>query len=232
MPDEPFYLGMQTKLTSTGKNWGPGSLTYYNSPGFVFTRWGDMKPESVRPTTDGTSLLSDHEGKHASVKVLRKWAKGRYTYRLDRGETVTMDDGVHTWAAASVTYHTSKETFSLGSLRFPGRELSSDWRFAGFVEVYGYHVIKPPKELPSFRLAYGNWRINGRPMDPTDIQVSYPEEVPQVAEAKPIKQFVADGECDKSADLPTGVDAVGIVIRSKPMNRRPGSYVNWPVPKR
>jgi hypothetical protein len=230
LQQQPFYLGQQTRLTATGRTGGPGELTFDWSPGFVFSRWGDMALGSVRPAPRGRYLLSDHEGTHASIKVNQKWGKGRYTYRLERGETVRTPEGPFTWTTASVVCHADGTTQVIGSLRHPGEELVLDPDVGAFVEVYGYDP--GPKTLPPFRLVLGNWRINDGPLNLVPITVRYPKGVPQVAVVKHVDQFFADGDCEKAADLPQGPDAVGIIVRPKPVPREPGEYIVWRSPYR
>jgi hypothetical protein len=177
-----FYFGTLTDLPrNTGRR---GSHVREDSPGLVFTRFGTDSVFDLRAEGDGHWLASDHEGQHVSVRYAYRALKGRFTFTLEQ----TDRDEVGVWVTAAVRDHAAGRTVTVGSLRFPGRELRFDRSQLGaFVEYYGWKDGKgglmPFGQIPAVRAVVGNWEADGRPLVPTGVRAVHPKRVPQRGKA-------------------------------------------------
>jgi hypothetical protein len=215
-----FYFGAMTHILHSGH------ITYFRNdgrPGYVYSRWGDRFWHSIKWIERGGDYLNwEGEGPLLSVQYKTDWEKGKYTYRLERTQSQTTWEGDFGWVTASVYCHETGRTQKVGELRHPGAKLSLDRGVSSFVEIYGSHP--DPRTLPAFRVVIGNWRVNDAPLALSEVFAYYPKGSPQAAEVKPIAKFISDRECEDRPDFPRGPDALGIVIRPKPILRLPGEY--------
>jgi hypothetical protein len=235
---EHFYVGQLTQVVNAyrkdrrGGYWPDAYPGYWPHlpDGFLFSRWGDTDPDAVRQPHGGFFHAGAHEGPHVGVKVLHRWRKGRYTYRLLRTEQRFEADGKwQSWFAAFVYDHQSGSEVYVGSLRFPGLSHPLTHGLGWFVELY---QARPPFEpvadrVPLVRVVVGNWRLNGSPPQVAGVSVIYPPGSPQVAEVKTLRRFLADGHGHPGPGWPTDAGAAGLLIHPKPVARTPGYQPLW-----
>lgn len=177
-----FYFGVMTQSyeVSDGDGW-----KRVRSPGFVFTRWGTMSREYVRPAKGGHFLASDHEGEHVSARAPGRVAGGRYTFTLKVVEKVADEKKPHVWVGGYVYSHATKQTNHVGDLRFDGAELTQRYAIGSFLEVLADEDRKKnlSDAMPEMKVAVGRWEIDGKRAKPVLMWGQYLEKVPQKARA-------------------------------------------------
>lgn len=174
----PFYGGIQTQSDGFRTHPHPRRREYIGK-GALFSRWNERDIQATRKSAGGLFESGGYEGDFISVRNQCPWTKGRYTYRLQRGKTVTINGKAHTWVEASVFSHADKKTVSIGALRFPGTKLMLSRQLAGFIEIYGPRI--PLKQIPQLTVTFEAWRINGQASPPRSAVAVYPRNVPQYA---------------------------------------------------
>jgi hypothetical protein len=173
-----FYGGIQTncdgytKLDRRLRKLGPGLL---------MSMWGQRDFEAIRPSLGGFCQSSGHEGDFVSVRRPYDWSAGKYTYRIVRMDEETIGEEPFTWVGAFLHVHETEEHIYIGALRFKGHELKLGRKIASFVEVYGRRI--PVEEIPQVTVTFSNLRINGQAAQPKQVEVIYPREVPDYAQA-------------------------------------------------
>jgi hypothetical protein len=223
---QPYYFGQMARSLGylVGQASG-GALVYDGSPEFVYSRWGDMLPESIRQPEPRRYDLSNHEGSLARVMRAKPWGVGRYTFTLQTEEPAAGAE--HLWTSAEVLSHADGVTTRLGALRRPNTGDRREHALSAFVEIYGYPPS--PTEFPKFRVAFGNLRINGQPAKVRHVSVRFPEGVPQVAEVYSARQFQGGVGFPTPGGRPDSPETVGIDLRSRPLDRKPGLEMSWPT---
>ena len=227
-----FYCGLMTLVPDAYQTNGQYGIRVAEvARGAAFTRWGDMLRESVRPGQTGWWVVSDHEGKLASVKHVHPWRKGLYTVKLARMDAEPFGDSWYRWVGAFLTDHATGFTGYLGALRFPGREPVLDRTLTAFVEAFGTPGVPPPAPdtLPPVRLVVGNWRVNNAPVTPKTVDVVYPTAVPRHARAVPAERFWAECGEKPPKGAPTGRGAFAVTVGPKPVDR-PAEERLYPPP--
>jgi len=177
----PFYGGIQTQSDGYLVHPHPRRREYIGK-GAIFSRWNERDIKATRKSKGGLFESGGYEGDFISVRNKCRWTKGRYTYRIKRGKTETINGKEHTWVEASVFSHADKKTVSIGALRFPGAKLILGRRLAGFIEIYGPRI--PLTSIPKITVTFEAWRINGKATPPKSALAYYPRNVPQYAQSK------------------------------------------------
>lgn len=173
----PFYGGIQTQADGYTKK---DQKLRVIGPGFLFSMWGERSLDAIRPSEGGFCQSSGHEGDFVSVRRPFAWKKGKYTYRLNRMDQVSIEGKPYTWVGAFVYSHDKDENLFVGALRFKGEKLVLDRKVANFVEIYGQR--KPASEIPKVTVTFGPPVVNGNaPMNPR-AEAIYPKGVPDYAE--------------------------------------------------
>ncbi|CDL01015.1 conserved protein of unknown function [Magnetospirillum gryphiswaldense MSR-1 v2] len=170
-----FYFGMQTDVSR------PGGA----KRGFIFSRWGRASSEDAAPAEGGWSAALTHaqsnEGDFAGVRVAYPWKAGRYLFRMEP----TMSDGGGTWVALVVGEYDSGKVIEVGSVRFPGQDLTIDKDAVSFVEIYGHEVIDNicRTRMPSTGVAvFRQLEVNERAIDlRRRSSCVFPRDVPPLA---------------------------------------------------
>ena len=177
----PFYGGIQTLSDGYRTHPHPRRREYIGK-GAIFSRWNERDIKATRKSEGGLFESGGYEGDFISVRNKCNWTKGRYTYRIKRGKTETINGKEHTWVEASVFSHADKKTVSIGALRFPGAKLMLGRQLAGFIEIYGPRI--PLEKIPKITVTFEAWRINGKATPPKSALAYYPRNVPQYAGSK------------------------------------------------
>ena len=176
-----FYGGIQTQSDGYRTHPHPRRREYIGK-GAIFSRWGERDIKATRKSEGGLFESGGYEGDFISVRNKFNWTKGRYTYRLKRGKTETINGKEHTWVDGFVYSHKDKKTVKIGSLRFAGAKLILGRRLAGFIEIYGPRI--PLTSIPKITVTFEAWRINGKATPPQSALAYYPRNVPQYAGSK------------------------------------------------
>ena len=177
----PFYGGIQTQSDGYLVHPHPRRREYIGK-GAIFSRWNERDIKATRKSKGGLFESGGYEGDFISVRNKCRWIKGRYTYRIKRGKTETINGKEHTWVEASVFSHADKKTVSIGALRFPGAKLMLGRQLAGFIEIYGPRI--PLEKIPQITVTFEAWRINGKAAPPQSAMAVYPRNVPQYATSR------------------------------------------------
>lgn len=174
----PFYGGIQTRADGhTKKDRALRGI----GPGFLFSMWGERSLDAIRPSEGGLLQSSGHEGDFVSVRRPYKWEQGKYTYRLTRMDREEIDGKPHTWVGAFVYSHQQDENVFVGALRFKGEKLRLDQKVANFLEVYGER--KPVADIPKLTVTFSPPVVNGQAVNGPSAEATYPQGVPDYANA-------------------------------------------------
>lgn len=176
------YFGWDTTIEGQSSA-TEGQIKYGLGPGLIFSKWGEMQPEAIRPVKGGYYLLSDHEGKHASVRLPYPWGDDKtLTFSLRRMDKEVLDGKPYIWVGAFLT-RPSKENVFVGAIRFPGERLMVTHPISNFIELHGSDNNNQPKSVPSFSVGFGNLRVNNAPIKPKTVVAEYSEKIPKYAAA-------------------------------------------------
>jgi hypothetical protein len=170
-----FYFGSITNLSARRRE---ESTRHDLGRGLMFSKWNDLSMDAIRPSIGGYFMVSDHEGKHVSVRSQFKWSKGYYTFKLVPMEREPSNEFI--WVGAYLYSHNVNETSFVGAIRFPGRQLHFDGWMSSFVEIYDRDVSARPK-IPQFAVAFGNIKIGGRLALASSVTATYEKDVPKNA---------------------------------------------------
>ncbi len=124
--------------------------------------------------TDGTHYeAADYEGDFLSVRHAIPWGKGTFTYAVTVDRTETVDGKPYTWIRCDVRDHQTNQTQDIGTLRFPGVDLTMTPRLANFVEIYSTEKV-PRSDVPAVNVTFGYPVINGACPPIRSVSVHHP----------------------------------------------------------
>jgi hypothetical protein len=154
-----FYGGLQTNA-----NGWPSKTDHHRDfigHGAIFSEWGKQLSVDQAQGTDGTHYeAADYEGDFLSVRHAFNWNKGSYTYALTTERTDTVDGKPYTWIACRIHDHQTGKVQLVGTLRFPGTDLTLSPSLANFVEIYSTAEI-PKSVVPAVTVTFGYPVVNG-----------------------------------------------------------------------
>jgi hypothetical protein len=149
--------------------------------GVIFSQWDERSLDAIRPSDGGLCQSAGSEGNFVSVRRAYAWKKGLYTYRIVKMDKEIINGKPYTWVGAFVYSHERDENIFVGALRFKGDKLMLEPEVAAFVELYG---SKPAlADIPRLTVTFNNLRVNGEPAHPVALDVVYPNDVPDYADA-------------------------------------------------
>lgn len=180
---QQFYFGCWTHMDGLDQKL---HVHHDLGPGLVFSKWGDRSRDLIRLSQGGYFVASGHEGDHVSTRAKYKWAKGKYTFTLNRLNSTKTDDENFVWIGAFVYSYAANDEFYVGAIRFPGNQLTFSGQVGSFVELYDANPKARPNRIPNFRVAIGGLSIDGVLVKPKSVIAVYPEDVPDHAVASRI----------------------------------------------
>jgi hypothetical protein len=179
-----FYGGIQTNCGgyySVIKGQNSGRFIPLGRA-MIFSRWGTRSSLALKKVDGGVCESSGYEDDFVSVRNTLQWNKGTYTITLVKTkETVMLDSVLHTYVEIQVYDHKKKQTFSGGSLAFPGTTLTLNQRNYIFFELYGKRVNV--NKLPHLKFVCENYRVNGNPVEIPFVASIYEKNYPSYADA-------------------------------------------------
>jgi hypothetical protein len=179
-----YYGGIQTHCGgyySVIKGENSGSFIPLGRA-MIFSCWGSRESLAFRKAEGGVCESSGYEGDFVSVRNGFQWNKGTYTISLSKTkETVIIDSVLHTYVEMQIYDHKKKQTFSCGSLAFPGTTLLLDKRNYIFFELYSKRVNI--NNLPSLKFICENYQVNGSEVKISFVASVYNKKFPDYANA-------------------------------------------------
>ena len=179
-----FYGGIQTNCGgyySVIKGQNSGRFIPLGRA-MIFSRWGTRSSLALKKVDGGVCESSGYEDDFVSVRNTLQWNKGTYTITLVKTkETVMLDSVLHTYVEMQVYDHKKKQTFSGGSLAFPGTTLTLNQRNYIFFELYGKRVNV--NKLPHLKFVCENYRVNGNSVEIPFVASIYEKNYPSYADA-------------------------------------------------
>lgn len=153
-------------------------------PGMIFSRWGELSLDAVRPSVKGYCFSGDQEGKHVSVRPPFVWGKGKYTVKLVNMDKERIGDRPYRWVGGFVYSHEKDENFFVGGLRFEGESLKLTKRPASFVAVFGEKEQGLVEKIPRLEIRLENLKVNNELVKPPLVMAHYEKDTPDYADAK------------------------------------------------
>jgi hypothetical protein len=154
-----FYGGLQTNA-----NGWPSKSDHtraFIGHGAIFSEWGKELSVAYAQGVEGTHYeAADYEGDFLSVRHAVAFGKGTYTYTLAVDRTETVDNKPYTWITCKVHDHQTNADQTVGTLRFPGSDLTLSPSLANFVEIYSTARI-PRSKVPTVTIHFGWPVVNG-----------------------------------------------------------------------
>ena len=142
--------------------------------GAIFSEWGKQLTVDQAQGTDGTHYeAADYEGDFLSVRHAVAWGRGTYTYAITVDRTETVLGKPYTWIRCDVRDHQTNQTQYVGTLRFPGSDLTLRPSLANFVEVYSTERIDV-SPVPAVNVTFGYPVINGTCPPIKSVSVHHP----------------------------------------------------------
>lgn len=177
-----FYGGIQTQCGGyysviKGKNSGRFIPI---GRAMIFSRWGNRESLAFKKAEGGVCESSGYESDFVSVRNGLNWGKGTYTLTMKKTkETVIIDSLLHTYVELQVYDHKKKQTYSCGSLAFPGTTLVLSQQNYIFFELYSKRVNV--NYLPAMKFVCENYRVNGNPVKIPFAASAYQKDYPKYA---------------------------------------------------
>jgi hypothetical protein len=154
-----FYGGLQTN--SNGWASKTDHTRDFIGHGAIFSEWGKQLSVAQADGIEGTHYeAADYEGDFLSVRHACAWGKGTYTYSLNVDRTETVDGNPYTWISCKIEDHQTGKTQQVGTMRFPGSDLTLSPSLANFVEIYSTERI-PVSAVPVITVTFGYPVVNG-----------------------------------------------------------------------
>ncbi len=153
------YFGLQTDVAKAGYG-GQGH-------GLLFSRWETRDSSNARVAPYGWIENSGREDNFVGVRALVPWSTGQYRCTL----LVVDDDADGVWYEFAVADHTTHQTFSAGSLRFPTADINSGG--GTWTEVYSH--AQSEEDVPETELRVLSISANSMNVRPVRCRVCYQE---------------------------------------------------------
>ena len=154
-----FYGGLQTN-----SNGWPSKTEHardFIGHGAIFSEWGKQLSVAQADGIAGTHYeAADYEGDFLSIRHAIAWGKGTFTYSLKVDHTETVNGQPYTWISCQILDHQTNNVQKVGTLRFPGADLTLTPRLANFVEIYSTDPI-PVSAVPTVTVTFSYPLING-----------------------------------------------------------------------
>lgn len=154
-----FYGGLQTNA-----NGWPNKTDHtraFLGHGAIFSEWGKQLSVAQAEGIEGTHYeAADYEGDFLSVRHAVAFGKGTYTYSLTVDRTEMVDDKGYTWIACKILDRQTGKEQPVGTLRFPGTDLTLSPSLANFVEIYSTDKILKSK-VPAVTVTFAYPMVNG-----------------------------------------------------------------------
>jgi hypothetical protein len=167
-----FYGGLQTNA-----NGWPSKTDHHRDfigHGAIFSEWGKNLSVAQAEGVDGTHYeAADYEGDFLSVRHAIAWGKGTYTYTLSVNRTAMVDGKPYTWIGCRVRDHQIGAVQEVGTLRFPGIDLTLSPQLANFVEIYSTEQIDV-SPVPAVTVTFGYPLVNGIYPPVKSVRVHHP----------------------------------------------------------
>jgi hypothetical protein len=179
-----FWGGLQTDWGGYihPKNMDDESQYQEIERSFNFTRWDETRTEALRLAPNGFCFVDDSEESTIGVSNKFNWKKGQYTITLYASDVkVTLDGKVHTFVGLKVLDKSNGKTTEMGMLAFPGEKLRFGAQMNMFVQVYNEKGTL--EQTPKLSMAFTNFKLNDKLIEPKDVQTYFPYNMPHWAEA-------------------------------------------------
>ena len=167
-----FYGGLQTNA-----NGWPDKTHHHRDfigHGAIFSEWGKNLSVDQAQGVDGTHYeAADYEGDFLSVRHAVAWGKGTFTYTLSVDRTALVDGKPYTWIACRVRDHRTGTVQEVGTLRFPGIDLTLSPQLANFVEIYSTEQVDV-SPVPPVTVTFGYPLVNGTYPPVKTVRVHHP----------------------------------------------------------
>lgn len=198
-----------------------------DGPGYVYTRFGDLHPKSIRPASDTHELLAATEGGQSGLRRTHTTAlsKGVHTLIFTR----LKDDDDYAWADLSIKSDSSKKAVQVGAIRFPAKGFQFPQVLGLFVEICQTWDRKNDRwhqgnthpyqnRVPELYCVVGNWRVDGVQVKPHSAMYIHRTDVPQQAEVVTVDQLPKITHEKLAKDLNTGT-SICIHLSNKAITR-------------
>lgn len=186
---EVFYVGVETQDMYANND---KEAYRVKGSGYIFTKFGEARRESLRVANGGHTLVSNHEGPHSGLRVEQKFAckAGRYTFQLTKQPNIDKSESAN--FSLDVYSHKEKSKQEIGSITFKAPSANTLRWLACFFEVTQSWDEDKKRwrakdenlygdSIPECRIAIGNWRVNGQGFSPATCEYMHYADLPQKA---------------------------------------------------